>query len=99
MKLQDIEQQQLIGYWAKTQGFSLKAIERNRIETLQALKLATNIIRNVKGEHQEVYRDCNNLLRRFSQGKKIDTTLEGLIYKHSRRIQRQQAKKARKATR
>lgn len=96
---QRIEQQQLIGYWAKTQGFSLKTLEKADANILQALRLATNIIKNIPGEHKEVYKDCNNLLQRFKTGKKIDTKLLGLIYRHSRRIQRQQAKNTRKATR
>lgn len=95
----DSEQEQLIGYWAKTQGFSHKALKNTDIEKLQAVKLATNIIKNTPGEHKEVYRDCNNFLVRFNKGAKITEKETNLIYRHARRIQRQQAKKTRKATR
>ena len=95
----DSEQEQLIGYWAKTQGFSHKALKNTSIEKLQAARLATNIIRNIQGEHQEVYRDCNSFLKKLHKGAKITENEINLIYRHSRRIQRIQAKKTRKATR
>jgi len=101
MTHKNFEQEQLIGYWAKTQGFSKKMLDKSStdLKLLQAAKLATNIIQNVKGEHQEVYKDCNNFLTRLKKGYKIDEKLVGLIYRHSRRIQRIQAKRTRKATR
>ena len=97
---QHIEQEQLIGYWAKTQGFSRKALTKDtNNQHLQAAKLATNILKNVKGEHKEVYRDCKSFLKKLNKGAKITDTELNLIYRHSRRIQRIQAKISRKATR
>lgn len=98
-RAQALEQEQLIGYWAKTQGFSRKALSsKDNQHILQACRLAKNILQT-PGEHKEVYKDCNNLLTRYTQGKNVDKQLVNLIYRHSRRIQRQQAKHTRKATR
>lgn len=98
-RARDLEAEQLLGYWAKTKGFSSKALgKENNQHILQACRLAKNIIKT-PGQHKEVYKDCNNLLARYAQGKGIDIKLVNLIYRHSKRIQRQQAKQARKATR
>lgn len=47
-----IEQEQLVGYWAKSQGLSRKAIERMSIETLHAMRHATRLL-----QQQHKYRD------------------------------------------
>lgn len=95
------EQEQLIGYWAKTKGFSKAQIDKSTtdVNLLQAIRLATNIIKNIKGEHKEVYRDCNDLIARHRKGSHLSEKQINLIFRHSKRIQRQQAKIARKATR
>lgn len=98
-KTQALEAEQLVGYWAKTQGFSKKALSgKDNQHILQAVRLAKNILKT-PGEHKEVYKDCNNLLARYTRGKNLDKQLVNLIFRHSRRIQRQQAKLTRKATR
>lgn len=95
----DLAGEQILGYWAKTQGFSKNALSgKDNQHILQACRLAKNILQT-PGEHKEVYKDCNNLLTRYTQGKNVDKQLVNLIYRHSRRIQRQQAKHTRKATR
>lgn len=96
-----LEQEQLVGYWAKTKGFSKAQIDKTSVDVnlLQAIKLATNIIKNTPGEHKEVYRDCNDLISRHRKGSKISSKQINLIFRHSKRIQRQQAKDTRKATR
>ena len=96
-----LEQEQLVGYWAKTKGFSKAQIEKTSadVNLLQALRLATNIIKNIQGEHKEVYRDCRDLISRHRKGSKINPKQINLIFRHSKRIQRQQAKHTRKATR
>jgi len=47
-----IEQEQLVGYWAKSQGLSRKAIERMNIETLHAMRHATRLL-----DQKHKYRD------------------------------------------
>ena len=47
-----IEAEQLVGYWAKSQGLSRKAIERMSIETLHAMRHATRLL-----QQQHKYRD------------------------------------------
>ena len=99
MKPQDIEQQQLIGYWAKTQGFSLKALEKTEITTLQALRLASNCLKYKQFLTSEEKQTFNNLLNTFRSGKQINKALLNSVFKKARRIQRNQAKLTRKATR
>ncbi len=98
---QNREQEQLVGYWAKSKGFSKQQLDKSTadVELLQAVRLATNIIKNVPRQHREVYRDCNDLLGRYRKGHKVSSKLMQLVFRHTQRISRQQAKKARKATR
>lgn len=95
----NLEAEQLLGYWSKMQGFSRKTLEKANIETLQAVTLATNIIKNSPRQQATIYTECNNFLRRFHKGNTLSDKEVKQIYKHARTIQRQQAKKARKATR
>lgn len=99
MKLQDLEQQQLIGYWAKTQGFSLRALERTDITTLQALRIATNCLKAKQFLESHEKQTFHALINTFNSGKQINKALLNSVFKKARKIQRNQAKQARKATR
>ena len=99
MKPQDIEQQQLIGYWAKTQGFSLKALEKTDLTTLQALRIASNCLKYKQFLTPDEKQTFHNLLNTFRSGKQINKALLNSVFKKARKIQRLKAKQARKATR
>lgn len=99
MKTQDIEQQQLIGYWAKTQGFSLRALEKADIKTLQALRMATNCLKARQFLEPHEKQTFHNLINTFNSGKQINTALLNSVFKKARKVQRQLSKQARKATR
>lgn len=99
MKTQELEQQQLIGYWAKTQGFSLRALEQADIKTLQALRIATNCLKARQFLESHEKQTFHNLINNFKSGKQINTALLNSVFKKARKIQRNQASQARKATR
>jgi len=96
---QRIEQQQLIGYWAKTQGFSLKTLEKTNTTTLQALRIASNCLKAKQFLEPHEKQTFHNLINTFNSGKQINKALLNSVFKKARKIQRQQSKTARKATR
>lgn len=97
--VKNLEQEQLIGYWAKTQGFSHKAIEKTDLTTLQALRIASNCLKRKQFLSPEEKQTFHQLLNNFKLGKSINTALLNSVFKKARKIQRQQAKHTRKATR
>jgi len=99
MKAQDREQQQLIGYWAKTQGFSLKALERTDLSTLQALRLASNCLKQRQFLNQHDITTFATYINNFRTGKTINKAHTAGVFRKARRLQRSQAKTTRKATR
>jgi len=99
MNYQDLEQQQLIGYWAKTQGFSLKTLEKADTQTLQALRIATNCLKARQFLESHEKQTFHNLLNNFKLGKSISKALLTSVFRKARKIQRTQAKHTRKATR
>ena len=92
---QQLEQEQSIGYWAKTQGFSHKALIKANINVLQAVKLAKNTLKyRLRQKHSK---PLQKFLLDFNRGKDVTEQLP-LVRRTARHIQRLQAKSKRKAT-
>jgi hypothetical protein len=90
-----LEQEQLIGYWAKTQGFSHKSLMKADINVLQAVKVAKNTLKyRLRQKHSK---PLQKFLLDFHRGKDVTEQLP-CVRRTARHIQRLQARSKRKAT-
>ena len=60
-----VEQEQLVGYWAKTIGLSKKAIERLDINTLHALRVSTKLLLGKRKYRDQLTTDFKTFLTQF----------------------------------
>lgn len=98
-----IEAEQLVGYWAKSQGFSRRAIERTSIRTLHAMRHATRIIESKRKYRDQLTPQYITYLTQFPiqaiKGKSTPKDLQA-IFKLTKaiKIEHAKAKKQKKRT-